>query len=140
MIGHDATQATRYMAIGSTSGTFYPTGVQLGIFDATGVPNNNQATRDGTNTNSWYAINSRDPTSMKYGAIIKRIAILTAGSAASVIQVQGHAGAAYTPNIAGDVVATHDFGDGFRIYGGFRVVTTGATGPIIAIIYDLIGT
>lgn len=136
-----STQNTRYMATNATAQTWYPTGVQMGVVDAAATTLNGHAlSRTATAGSSWYASNGRSPTDMRYGAIIKRLSILIAGSVGdSFVAIQPHGGTpAISPSIPGDALANHDFGDGIPIAGGFRVVTTGATAPTVAIIYDVI--
>jgi hypothetical protein len=129
---------TRWMTTGSGANTYYPTGVMMGVINAALTMSGQTDSRTTTNTLSWYAINGRDPISMRWGAIIKRIAIFTPSAAAGAVAIQSHAGTAFTPSFDGTVVATHDFADGWAILGGWRVVTTGAPGAIIGIVYDLI--
>lgn len=135
---------TRVLWTSSTAGTFYPTGVPLGLKGnadaAAGDVFGAADTVSSTNTDSPFHLNRSKV------AVIYRIQILAPGTVNPTFKLQDHTGQKdLTPTIATDNTAAVglpgsviDFAFGLRITGGFRYVTAGTTSGIIQIVYEIL--
>lgn len=133
------TRAMRLMVIPATAGTYYPTGVTLGLSGSTLVVST--ATVTTTQANSFFA----DPLATtspapKRNAILRKIIVHTAG-AGSTITLEGHNGTAILPAFVGTAAgAIFDVEhSGLPLNRGFRVTTVSATAPLVMLLWEIDG-
>lgn len=129
------------------STTQYPTGVPLGLKG--GVPaaasgvwggSSTAASNDTTTTTEASSVFHNAPTK---GCVIRRIICLVAGTGATPTFKLANQLAAQskdlTPTITPTAGQVYDFGEGFAVQGGFRVVMAAATTqPVLMIIYEIL--
>lgn len=129
------------------STTQWPTGVPLGLKG--GVPaaasgiwggSTTTADNDTATTTEASSVFHQKPTKL---CVVRRIIVLIAGTGATPTFKLANQLAAQskdlTPTITGVAGITYDFGEGFAITGGFRVVMAAATTqPVLAIVYEIV--
>lgn len=130
---------SRLMFCPATAATYYPTAVTLGLSGSTLKVHGD--TRDTTQANSFFVDpNTSTAADLRKGFLLKRLVVLTAG-AGSTIDIQGHNGTNLLPQFSGATAGTllDLTRDDIPIWGGFRVVLTGASSPLVLLQYAIFG-